>query len=139
MAQAARAFDDTNRQNVHSIAPQATRVDEGDQPWLKVRNGEMPPMMFQLRMRDGQITSFAFSDIRQVHSRDAGHIRLSLLAMGRMVVTIQGRHLRDLASLIGIGMVRWIEESDLRDVDRPETHPEIVSISIESTDSGNAG
>lgn len=139
MAQAARAFDDTNRQNVHSIAPKATRVDEGDQPWLKVRNGEMPPMMFQLRLRDGQITSFAFSDIRQVHSRDAGHIQLALLAMGRMLVTIEGRQLRDLASLLGMGMVRWIEESDLRNVDRPESQPEIVSITIESMDTGQSG
>lgn len=138
MARAARAFDSSNRPSLHSIAPQATRADDTDQPWLKVRNGEMPPMMFQLRLRNGQITSFAFSDIRQIYSRDAGHIQLALLAMGRMLVTISGRHLRDLASLIGVGMVRWIEESDPRDVDRPETAPEITSISIESMEGGSA-
>ena len=87
--------------------------------------------MFQLRFRDGRISSFAYSDIREIQSCDAGQITLAIFAMSRMLVTIKGRYLRDLLSLLGSGLVRWIEEGDTRDLDRPEAAPHITSIQIE--------
>ena len=131
MARASSAFDKNSGANVRSIAPLPDRPDEDNLPWTRVRNGELPPMMFQLRFRDGQIISFAYSDVREIASRDAGQITVSILGMRRVMVTILGRHLRDLMSLMGTALVRWIEEGDLRDVDRCEKLPQITSIKIE--------
>ena len=100
MANASSAFDQNRGVKLRSIAPLPARRDDEDLPWLKVRNGELPPMMFQLRFRDGRMVSFAYSDIREIQSRDAGQVTLGIFALTRVLVTIQGRHLRDLMSLL---------------------------------------
>lgn len=140
MRRAAKAFAEQTHQtsggvNVRSISGQAT--DDGDaSPYCRVRNGELPPMMFQIRLADGQSISFAYSDIREIRCRDAGHVQLGIFAMSRVLVTIEGRHLRELSNLLGMAMVRWMEEADKRDMDRPEASPEIVSIRVEAVDAG---
>ncbi|QDT07451.1 hypothetical protein K227x_58780 [Rubripirellula lacrimiformis] len=132
MAHASSAFDRNRGGNLRSVSPLPARQDDDGLPWLQVRNGELPPMMFQLRFRDGRIMSFAYSDIREIQSRDAGQITLGIFAMSRVLVTIRGRHLRDLMTLLGTGRIRWLEEDDTRDVGRPETLPLILSIEIEA-------
>ncbi|MEO1618709.1 MAG: hypothetical protein AAFV88_22860 [Planctomycetota bacterium] len=105
--------------------------DGGSLPWQAVRDGQLPPMMFQVRLSDGTYESFPFGDIRRVRCRDAGAIQMETFSSPRTQILIEGRHLRDLASLLSAGMVRWIAETDSREVDRPEELPTITSIAIE--------
>ena len=51
--------------------------------------------------------------------------------MAKLLITIEGRHLRQLGELIGTGLVRWVQETDDRKVDVPEDQPSIESIVIE--------
>ncbi len=131
MTRPAQAFAENRGGNVRPIGPVA--LDDSDvAPYSRVRSGELPPMMFQLRLCNGQSISFAYSDVREIRSRDSGHLQIALIAMTRTLITIEGRHLRELATLMGTAMVRWIEERDERAKERPEESPEIVAIRIES-------
>ena len=87
--------------------------------------------MLQFRLRSGETISYAYHDIREIRVRDAGHIQLGLVSMAKLLITIEGRHLRQLGELIGTGLVRWVQETDERDVDIPEDQPSIASIVIE--------
>jgi len=133
MAEAARAFDENNSRNILHRKPTLVREsgEKYDCPWARIREGEMPPMMFQIRFNDGRIASYAYSDIREVHCRDSGHVQLMVFAMQKLSITFEGRHLRDLADLFCNAAVRSVDESDPRDVDRPEKAPEIVRVSVD--------
>ena len=96
----------------------------------------MPPMMFQARMRDGVYESIPYGDVRRIRCRDAGTIHIETFSNPKTNITIEGRHLRELAALLGSGMVRWIEESDDRDPGRPEHMPTITRLRIELAPSG---
>jgi len=133
MLNAAEAFDENRGKNLfRSISDRSTSADEARLPWSKVREGELPPMMFQLRLQDGQTFSYAYSDLRVIRGRDAGHVELGIASMSHVQVTLEGRHLRELAGLLGSASIRWVEESDARDVGRPEKAPEVVKITIET-------
>jgi hypothetical protein len=130
MQSAARAFPDNRHELLFrqlSPAPVAAAIDP---PWQIAKGGELPPIMFQLRFQDGRIISFAYGDLREIHYRDAGHLELRIRGMQPISVTIQGRHLRELAEYLGSGMVYWLQEADERDVDTPEAVPCVISISI---------
>lgn len=138
MTRPAKAFAEQNFRsgmgaNLRSISGQSANNDDAS-PYCRVGSGELPPMMLQIRLADGQSISFAYSDIREIRCRDAGHVQLGIFAMTRVTVTIEGRHLRELSNLLGMAMVRWMEEADERDNERPETEPEIVSIRVEAVD-----
>lgn len=128
----AKAFDDRRREELFRPRPQpANQSTAAGASWQTVRNGEMPPLMFQLRFRDGRIRSFAYSDLREIRYRDAGSIQLGLCGMSRLLVTIEGRHLRELVELLGNGLVYWLQEADARDVETPETSPSITAVTVE--------
>ena len=101
-------------------------------PWQKLTPGEIPPMMFQIRFRSGTIISYAYSDLRETRLRDSGFLQLSLFGMEKYQITIEGRHLDELATHIGLGKVRWLAESDDRDYRIPEASPAIEEITIEA-------
>ncbi len=133
MADVAKIFDEHNGRNILHRLPKSlgrTAV-ELDCPWQAIRDGELPPMMFQLRFRDGRMESYAYSDIREVHCRDAGLVQVFLHSMTRKAITFKGRHLRELANLFCIASIRSIHEADERDIDRPENAPEVTRISVE--------
>ena len=98
-------------------------------PWGLVQAGAMPPMMFELRLHDGTMTSFAYSDVRMIRCPDAGRVELYLLGMGKLKVSIQGRHLRDLASSFNCCLVRWVQEGDPRD-EKAEDDPYVTEIAV---------
>lgn len=128
----ARAFDDQRREQLFRPRSQpANQSTAAGTPWQTVRNGEMPPLMFQLRFRDGRITSFAYSDLREIRYRDAGCLQLGLCGMSRLLVTIEGRHLRELVELLGNGLVYWMQEADERDLETPESSPAITTLTVE--------
>ena len=127
---AARAFGQhSGGRRLHSV-PGGPLAD-GATPWATLQEGAMPPLMFQLRFHDGRMSSFAYSDLREIHCPDAGRIELLLVGIAKLVITIEGRLLRDLAKWFSGAMVRWVQEGDPRDVDRPESAPEIVKITVE--------
>lgn len=134
MTRPAQAFAEHRGGNIRPIGGDSPEKDGVSPPYSPVRSGEMPPMMFQIRLCNGQTISFAYSDIREIRSRDAGHVQIGVLAMNRVLITIEGRHLRELANLIGMAKIRWIEEADERAEERPEDSPEIVAIRVEAFD-----
>jgi len=133
MGEAARDFDESNGRNILHRLPQSIGdvTVQSHLPWQAIRDGEIPPMMFQLRFRDGHIESYAYSDIREVHCRDAGHIQLYVYSICKKTITFEGRHLKELANLFCIASLRSVFEADVRDVERPESSPEVTRILVE--------
>jgi len=132
MALASRAFADQRREEIFRNRPQPVlQTVATPPPWQSIQSGEMPPLMLQFRLRSGETISYAYHDLREIRVRDAGHIQLGLVGMSKLLITIEGRHLRELAEFIGSGLVRWVQESDERALDVPESSPWITSILIE--------
>lgn len=132
MAHVARVFDQHTKAGVlERLSGDVQDQDNHQLPWGMATDGGMPPMLFQLRFSDGRMVSYAYSDIREIHCRDAGRIEISLYAMSKLVIIIEGRHLSDLAKWLCCAGIRWAQEADPRDVDLPETSPEIAKIAIE--------
>ncbi|MEO9590067.1 hypothetical protein [Rhodopirellula bahusiensis] len=135
MASASRAFDNHRRgssvfQPVEkkTAKPRDEEPAESPPPYERVHPGHPPSMRLRIRFRDGRISSYAFSDLREIHQRDAGLVQLDFIAMRAVSIIIRGRNLNELARLLDNAMVRCIDESDDRDVDRLEEEPAIVSI-----------
>lgn len=101
-------------------------------PWKRAAPSEPPPMMFQVRFCDGRVISYAYADLRETRLRDAGHLQLCLLGMEKYHLTIEGRNLTELGSLIGAGKIKSLEELGPRTFDRPETAPSIDTITVET-------
>jgi hypothetical protein len=132
MSSASRAFETQRRESLFN-QPSANDAGAGASPsWQKLRPNEVPPMMFQLRFRNGEMHSFAYSDLREIHVRDAGRIELGVLGMAKLRILIDGRNLSELAECLGCGLIRWMQEDDEREIDRPETSGCITSIEIET-------
>ena len=136
MSSFARAFDDNRREQLFRPRPHVVQPGTASYtPWEVARSGEMPPLMFQLRFRDGRIRSFAYGDLREIRFQDAGQIELALCGMSRLLVTIQGRNLRELVELLGNAVAYWLQECDAREVDTPESSACINTITVaEMTD-----
>jgi hypothetical protein len=133
MSSASRAFETQRRESLFN-QPSANDAGAGagvSPPWQKIRPNEVPPMMFQLRFRSGEMISFAYSDLREIRVRDAGYVQFGVLGMARMLITIEGRHLMELAECLGSGLIRWMQEEDERETERPETNGAITAIQIE--------
>ena len=128
MAKMARSFEQRTHQTLLRGIKQAEH-ETCDPPWELVPANAMPPMMFELRSRDGTMTSYPYSDVRKIRCRDAGCVELYLLSLEKLMISIHGRHLRDLARSFGSGMVRWVQEGDHRD-SKPEEAPEINVIDV---------
>ena len=133
MTEVAKIFDESNGRSIlHRLPQSIDRIaKEPNSPWQAIREGELPPMMFQLRFRDGHMESYAYSDIREAHCRDAGLVQIYLHSMCKKAITFEGRHLKELANLFCIASLRSIHETDERDFDRPENAPEVVRIFVE--------
>lgn len=101
-------------------------------PWKRAGPTEAPPIMFQVRFRDGRVISYAYSDLRETRLRDAGYLQLCLLGMEKYCVTIEGRHLTELNKLIGAGKIKSLDELGPRTFDRPESAASIDVITVET-------
>ncbi|NOY42777.1 MAG: hypothetical protein GXP26_13205 [Planctomycetes bacterium] len=89
-------------------------------------------MMFQVRLSNGNIVSFAYCDLRETRLLSAGYLKLCLFGMEKYHITIEGRHLTDLANLIGMGKIKSLTELGPRTFEHPETCPSIDKITIET-------
>ncbi len=131
MNQVGRAFEQHNRHTPFDPTPARAAEQDVVRAWSKVRNGEIPPMMFQLRFGDGRMISFAYSDIREIHCANAGLVEVFLHSIQKTRVTIEGRHLQELANLLGNAMLRFIRESDQRAPPTLEQVSEVTKILVE--------
>lgn len=119
-----------SNENSHSL-PRLAAEGSDAAPWKRAAPTEPPPMMFQVRFLNGQVNSYAYADLRETRLRDAGYLQLGILGMEKYCVTIEGRHLTELATLIGMGKIKAFEELGPRSFDRPESAPSIDSITVE--------
>lgn len=101
-------------------------------PWTRMQAHEVPPMMFQVHFCDGQILSYAYSDLRETRLRDAGYLELRIYGMEKYRLTIEGRNLTELANLIGMGRIKSFVELGPRSFQRREQDPSIDKIIIET-------
>jgi len=69
--------------------------------------------------------------LRETRLLSAGYLQLLVYGMEKYLITIEGRHLNELATLIGMCRIRSLEELGQRTFIRPETCPAIDKISIE--------
>jgi hypothetical protein len=130
--QVSNIFDEHTNSNVIRRLPQAARGQSDDRaPWGLTKEGDLPPMMFQLWFADGRMASFPYSGIGELHCRDAGRIEVFVHAIAKTVVIIEGRHLRELAKRLSTAAVLWLRESDARELGPPESSPEITAITLE--------
>ena len=134
MTNVSNAFDANNRRPTLKSLSMVSKLPDGALPWQRVKDGELPPMMFQLRFQNGDMKSYAYSDLREIHCSGAGTIQLFVYAMKKQVITLEGRNLRELAGLLGRAKVWAIYETDPREVDRPENEPTIECILIENVE-----
>lgn len=136
MGEIARDFDENSGNNIRSFLPPTPAASRTWKPWLETRDGEMPTMMFQLRLSDGKRICLNYGDVREVRCQNAGVVELIVFAATKLLIRIEGRHLRELADLMCCGLIRWMEESSPRRVNVPEASPEIERIEF-STFTGN--
>lgn len=101
-------------------------------PWQKITPTEGSPLMFQVRYCHGGATSYAYCDLREIRLRDAGFLQLGLLGMEKLLISITGRNLSELAELIAAGKIKSLTELGPRTFDRPETSPSIDKITVET-------
>jgi len=100
-------------------------------PWKQIKPNEQPPNMFQVHRNNGNIISYSYCDLRETRLLSAGYLQLLVYGMEKYLITIEGRHLNELATLIGMCRIRSLEELGQRTFVRPETCPAIDKISIE--------
>jgi hypothetical protein len=117
----------------HSTVNGSDSKPQDSKPWQRLNAGESMPMMFQLAFGDGQQSWFAYSDLREVRMRDKGFIQLFIFGIEKYTISIEGRHLSELATLLGMGRIKSIEESPRRSVCGPEKLPAIDKINVEVT------
>ncbi|APZ95860.1 hypothetical protein [Fuerstiella marisgermanici] len=117
--------------SVHFLPKAALPDADTSAAWQLLDTGTSMPMMFQLHLRSGEVIFFPYSDLREVRLRDAGFIQLALLGVAQYRVSISGRLLKELATVLGLGRVRSMHVADPRDISRPEDMPTIEAIDIE--------
>ena len=110
-------------------------LGQDDPPYERTAAGELPPMMFQVRLTDGQRYSFCYSDVRQIYRRDAGCVRIDLHALAHTTIVIEGRNLDEVVHCLGMSVVKWMRELDPRAAGGDESKPEITAISV-TTEAG---
>lgn len=129
MARPSHAFEShRGRSNLRPVP----NLGQDDPPYERIVNGDLPPMMFQIRLADGQRYSFCYSDVRRIYRRDAGRVEIDLLAIAPTTIVISGRNLDEVVHLLGLGVVRWIRELDSRAAASDERKVEITEIEVKT-------
>ena len=100
-------------------------------PWELVKATEPVPNMFRLHRANGNVFSYAYCDLREMRLLSAGYLQLFIYGMEKYVITIQGRHLKEFAKLLGMCRVKSFEELGKRTHALPETAPSIDLVTIE--------
>lgn len=118
--------------NENSLAHGLQSGQPVKEAWKRTNPGEPPPMMFQIQFANGRVISYAYSDLRETRMRDAGCLTLCVFGMEKYHITVEGRHLTELATLIGLGRIKSFVEMGPRTFDHPEESPAIDKITVET-------
>lgn len=119
--------------NENHLAEQVviTESPTPEPPWELAKAAEHSLNMFHIQRANGNIFSYSYCDLRETRLLSAGYLQLFIFGMEKYLITIQGRHLAEFATLLGMCRVKSFEELGKRTHDRPESSPSIDSITIE--------
>ena len=104
---------------------------ENKPPWKRISPTEQTPIMFQIHRSNGNVISYAYCDLRETRLLSAGYLQLFVFGFEKYVISIEGRHLKELADLIGLARIKSLTELGQRTFVRPESSPSIDKITIE--------
>jgi len=122
-----------------AVLPSISSVTSIEPPWQRVGPHEPPLMMFQVCFTNGRIISFAYSDLREIQRRDAGHLTIGIYGLHKYQLTIEGRHLDELHALLAMAKIKSLTEFGRGGFDRPESSPSIDAIHVEKLGPQNPG
>lgn len=114
-----------------SVLPSVLANDSGKLPWKRTSHSDGPLIMFQIERANGNILSYAYCDLREIRLLNKGYLQLMIFGMEKMCITLEGRHLGELAELMGSARVKTMTEYGPRTFHEPETSPAIDKITIE--------
>ena len=114
----------------NNVATSLRPAKPSKDPWTRCKPGEPPDMMFQVRFYDGRIISYAYADLREIRLQDAGCITLCIFGFEKYEITVEGRHLGDLAALLGSAAIKSLTEFGPRSFERSEELPCIDKIAV---------
>ena len=115
-----------------SILPKSLANDSAKLPWTRINMSDPPLIMFQIQFANGNIVSYAYCDLRETRLLNAGYLQLGVYGMEKYLITIEGRHLTELASLIGMAKIKTLTETGQRTFDQPESSPSIDKVTVEA-------
>lgn len=101
-------------------------------PWKKLHPNEAIPMCFEVRLADGIIESFAYSDFRGAKLLHAGHLIVRVFGMEKYHIIVTGRHLGELAKHLSLGRIHWFGETAHGETETAESCPHIASVQIDA-------
>lgn len=119
-----------SNENWHGHAVQPVAKTE-ERPWQKLNAGEPMPMMFQVCFHDGRSVYYTYSDLREIRVRDAGFVKLLVFGVEKYEVSIAGRHLGELVTLMGMGRIKSLTENAERSFSLDDELPAIDRITVE--------
>ncbi len=116
---------DASLPSMRDVSPRPT------QPWQWAAPSEDPPIMFKFEMSGGTEVSYCYSDLRETRLINPGYLQLCIYGFEKYLITIEGRKLEELASLLSKGRIKSIRELGERTFDRPESEPAIDRVSVD--------
>lgn len=108
-------------------------------PWKRTSPSDPPLIMFQIERSNGNVISYAYCDLRETRLLSPGYLQLLVFGMEKYQITIEGRHLTELASLIGMNKIKEMSETGARTFEYPESSPAIDRITIEELTGPSGG
>lgn len=123
--------------NENSFASNSMLQGSSKAPWKRAKSTDPAPLMFQVHFCDGRLVSYSYCDLREIRLLHAGHLQLCLLGMEKLYITLEGRHLTELADLMGTGLIKSFAELGPRNFERSESSPSIDKITVEELTGGS--
>ena len=106
-------------------------IEQNVIPWKKLHANEATPMCFEVRMADGVVETFAYSDFRGTKLLHAGYLIVRVFGMEKYHIIVEGRNLGELATFLSLGRIRWFGQVG-SETEAPETGGYISSVRIDA-------
>lgn len=116
--------------DTHSILP-PTKANAAEMPWQKLHPTAAMPLSFEVRVGNGVVETFPYSDFRGTKLLHAGYLIIRVFGMEKYHIIVEGRNLSELAKLLSLGRVQWFGETTVRELNAPESDPCITAIKID--------
>lgn len=110
--------------------PQQRREANG-LPWKKLHPNEAMPMCFEVRLADGVVETFAYSDFRGTKLLHSGYLIVRVFGMEKYHIIVEGRNLDELAKHLSLGRILWFGQVG-RETEAPESSSHIASVRIDA-------